>query len=230
MRFLLLTLALSIPFLANAQLVDQQPSGSNFAYPSDGLSTNGSQFWAITSADNFSLSSASNVTQIQFWGGSLDGSGNLNSTGLDNLYSFDIEVFNSNFTSTLFATTLTTASLNPVATGNVLTNVTDGFVDGNEYLFTVNANFNLAAGNYWLAIGSNNLNPNGDAFGWTTATADGKYGYNLFDGNGWQVYQTPGATDFDQAFRINGSAQAVPEPSALILSSLGALILLARRR
>ncbi|MBX3095888.1 MAG: PEP-CTERM sorting domain-containing protein [Fimbriimonadaceae bacterium] len=210
MRNLLLLAAAVVVGSANAATLWDNGYASPDGYFSDALATNGSQFWAQTMGDNFTLSSASTITQICFTGSSE----NFVFPGLDNFSSFEINILDSSFTP-VFNTTVATAGLSPTSTGNF-----NGAL-GEEFLMTANVNVNLAAGNYFLNVGSNNIAPGDDGWIWATGSRDASLIFNLFDGNGWQT-----AAD-DVSFQIKGDA--VPEPATMIALGAG-LLALARRR
>ena len=224
MRKLLLASILLVPAFANAQLLwNQGPASNGIAYVSDGISTNGSQPWSSSLADNFSLAATSNVTGLSFWGGSEG----YSSLDLSNFTSFDIEIYNSDFSQAVFSQNVSTASLNATLSGGTDVNGFTG-TTAPEYKFTLSGlNLNLGPGTYWLAVGSVNADPIGDGFDWTTANADGLYAVNAFDGNGWQTYSDTVDPNQDQAFQIYGAP--TPEPATLTLLTLSGLALLRRR-
>lgn len=206
--------AVVLPFAAFGQVVwDQEPGTDGFGIFSDGISTNGSQFYQTATADNFSLSSAAKITDVEFWGGSED----FEFADLTNFQAFDIYVYDSNFNA-VYSTQVSTASLNPVNTGTLNSSNNGGEI----FSFNLSTSINLSAGNYFLHVGSINVDPNGDAFIWDdSATGDGSYAFNYFDGNGWQII-----SGGDLAFKLT----AAPEPASLSLLALGGLALIRRRR
>jgi hypothetical protein len=229
MKRLLVFAWLAVSAMASAQFFDQEPSADAYGAPSDGYTTNGSQFWSNANADNFSVSGTTTLGSIGFWGGSGDGSGNTNSSTIANVQSFDIAIYNSDFSSIVYSESVAASLVTSLATGRTLTDIFDGYQGGNEYYFTAGATTTLAAGQYWLTIGVVLKDPQGDSFMWTAATADGKYGENFFDGTGWTVYTDTADPDQDLAFRLYAPA-AVPEPSSWLVFAPAALLLLKRRR
>ena len=180
---------------------------------SDGVSLNGSQLSSQSIADNFTLTGASTITGIEFWGGSED----FINVGLNNFKAFDVYVYNSTF-SKVFSTQVTKAALSPADTGSKNTS------GGEVYAFNLATSINLNAGNYWLHVGSIETNPILDSWIWAgSSTGDGVSAANFFDGTGWNTYTNMG----DQAFKLSGSA--APEPASLTLLALGGITLLKRR-
>jgi len=204
-----------MPFAAFGQtLWDQEPDVNGLGLASDGISTNGTQYWTQAIADNFSLASTSKITDIEFWGCS----DHYSVTDMSNFKDFDIYIYNSSFTP-VFSTQVSTASLSPVDTGNV------GLWGTPYYALNLTTSINLAAGAYFLHVGSVNVQPAADGFIWASALSGDNSVYdNLFDGNGWQNVTGNG----DMAFKLNGSL--APEPTSLCFLALGGFAFIRRRR
>lgn len=215
-KALLVAFAAVVPFSGFAAvLFDQTPVTEVDSYFSDGISTGGSQFYAQAVADDFTISGASTLSTITFFGASE----NFFADDLSNYSSFDIAILDSSF-NTVASWNFATAALNPTLTGQ-----TGSFTGASGYSLTANVNQNLAAGNYWLHVGAVNVDPQGDAFQWSSSAGNSVLAANFFDGNGWQSFspQDPGV-----AFRLEGSA--VPEPATMAVLGLGVAALIRRRK
>jgi hypothetical protein len=204
-----------LPLAAFGQtLWDQEPDVTNVGFPSDGISTNGTQYYSQAIADNFSLSSASNVTGIEFWGCS----DHYSVTDLSNFNAFDIYIYNTSF-NPVFSTQVSTASLSPVDTGNI------GLWGTPYYSLNLTTSINLAAGTYFLHVGSVNVAPQADGFIWANSlSGDNSIYFNAFNSLGWQNSVNNG----DMAFKLTGSP--APEPASLCFLALGGLAFVRRRR
>jgi hypothetical protein len=189
-------------------LFDQTGGRTGDGYFSDGISTNGSQFYAQSMADDFTLSSNSVVQKIVFYGSSE----NFMFPDLTNFSSWDVVIYDSAF-NPVFSANVAKAALNPTATGLI------NSVGGAEYEMTFNTSVNLNAGSYRLHVGSINNAPGDDAWAWSTATGNVNAYYNWHDGAGWNQFGD------DMAFRIEG----VPEPATIAALGLGITALLRRR-
>jgi hypothetical protein len=205
-------LAVASASIASADVLWSQLPNSPNGYWADGFSTNGSQFYAQSTADNFTLAQQSDITLFRFWGSSE----NFVFDDLTNFSDWDIYIFDSAF-NTVASGQIPKAAFTITPTGN--SNINGGI----EYMFELAVSpITLAAGDYRFHMGSINVSPGDDAFVWSLADADGNVYLNEFDGNGW-------ITDPDDvAFEIEG--QPVPEPATVVALSLGAVGLLARRR
>ncbi|HLK16555.1 MAG TPA: PEP-CTERM sorting domain-containing protein [Fimbriimonadaceae bacterium] len=204
-----------LPFAAFGQVLwDQEPNPDGLGFASDGISTNGSQYYQEALADNFTLSGASNVTNIEFWGSSDD----TFFPDLTNFSAFDIYIYDPSF-NVVYSTQVSTASLTPVYTG-----VNSAF-GGQIYSFNLATNINLAAGNYELHVGSINVAPQGDGFVWADSVSGDNLLYaNIFNGQGWNTESGFG----DLAFKLSGSP--APEPASIALLGLGVVALIRRKR
>lgn len=213
-NILLLAAAVVIGGAAHAAVLHNNGLSSPDGYFSDSLSSNGSYFYEQTIADSFILANPSTVTSIEFWGSSEG----FFFDDLTNFSDFEINIFSDLNSAPVYSATASKASLSPTLTGS--SNLGGGF----EYLFTHNMSQVLAAGTYYLNIGSVNIVPGDDAWVWSTGADDNALKFNLFDGNGWQDFTGSAGP----AFRINGDA--VPEPASMIALGAGLLALARRRR
>ncbi len=197
--------------VAQADMLWSQVPNSADGFFSDGVSTNGSQFWAQSIADNFTLAQQSTVTTVRFWGSSE----NFVFDDLTNFSDFDVYFFDPSF-NVMASGQIPTGGFTITPTGN---NNANG---GIEYMFELATNFSLNAGNYRMHVGSINISPGDDGWVWSTAAADGAAFFNLSEHSGWNT----GAVDV--AFVLYGTP--VPEPASMVALGLGAAALVARRR
>jgi hypothetical protein len=191
-------------------LFSQTPSSAD-GFFSDGISTNGSQFYGQAFADNFTLAQQSTVTLIRFWGSSE----NFVFNDLTNFSAFDIYFYDPSW-NVVASGQIPIGSFTTTATGN------QNSLGGLEYEFELATNFVLNAGNYQMHVGSINVSPGDDAWAWSEAVGDGNQYFNVFDANGWQ------SISGDSSFELEG--QPVPEPGTMIALGLGAAAFVARRR
>jgi hypothetical protein len=189
----------------------QNPSDGFFA---DGISSNGGQFYAQAIADNFSLSQASTITTIRFWGSSE----NFVFPDLTNFSDWDVVIMDSSLN-------VVSSSLVPKANFTITATGLSNSLAGQEFKMELGTNIALGAGNYVFHVGSINVSPGDDAWAWSEALSgdgDGSQFINNFDGNGWI------GLGGDSAFELEG--QPVPEPASMIALGLGAAAVLARKR
>lgn len=160
-------------------------------------------------AENFTLSGATNVTGIRLW--SIQDTaaayrGSIYWAIYSDLGGIPDAVLSGG----------TTSIVSEVATGN---SAAFGYA---EYEINIAASFNLAAGNYWLALHNGDLSDNSSAeMLWSTTgggSADGRYLDSTF---GWVQ------SGNEQAFQLDGTpgggGGTIPEPSTLALMSLALL-------
>jgi hypothetical protein len=205
-------LSLASFVVAPADLLFSQLPNDADGYFSDGISTNGSQYWAQAMADNFTLAQQSDITTIRFWGSSE----NFVFDDLSNFSAWDIYFYDSSF-NVLAWDQIAKAGFTITPTGN---NNSGG---GIEYMFELaTSGLSLNAGDYRMHIGSINNAPGDDGWIWSLAAGDGQLYGNLFDGNGW------GTAADDLAFELEGNP--VPEPASMAAFGLGLAALAARRR
>lgn len=172
------------------------------------------QFWGTNMseqlvAENFSLSADTNITGIRLWS-IQDAAAAYRGSVYWAIYS-DL----SGIPNTVLSGG-STSIVSEVATGN-----STGFGYA-EYEINIAASFNLAAGNYWLALHNGVLSDNSSTeMLWSTTgagSADGRYLDSTF---GWVQ------SGNEQAFQLEGTAVGgggtVPEPSTLALMSLALL-------
>lgn len=155
---------------------------------------------AYTSADDFTLTSASTLSSFTFW--NIDDAYD----GFSGALTYGIYANNAGTLGTLI-TSATTTAVTHTATGR------------NEYGFPEYKNdvtiapINLSAGTYWLAL----HDPGEGEIFWETADANASYAALIGDENGYE------STDYQMAFHINGTTNAVtavPEGSTAALLGL----------
>ncbi len=212
---LLVAASIGVAASASANILYSQTTNSLNGYFSDALSTNGSQFYEQTVADDFTVGAPGwNVTKIRFWGFSE----NFIFPDLQNFS--DLEV---NFMNPLGSTVV--GAIVPLS-GFTITPIGTSVAGGPEYMFELASNFNLAAGTWYLNIGSINISPGDDAWVWSTSSqGDGQIFTNFFDGNG---FNPDTANQPNLAFELEGTA--VPEPATMAAIGLGVAAMLRRRR
>lgn len=173
------------------------------------------QFYSQMIADNFTLTNNTVVSGVNWWGSSE----NFVDSDYTNFFSFSVMIMDGNF-DLVFAQTFSTGDTNPVATGVV------NVAGGEQFFQSVkfDQTFELTGNTeYWIAIGTTNSDPEGDAWVWSSAAGDGILASDDFDGAGFLV--STGLSD-DVAFEI----QAIPTPGAASLLALAGLVTLRRRR
>lgn len=220
MRALSVVATVSVVAGANAAILFDQPRQTDTGYFSDSVNyTAGTTFWEQATADNFSLSTASIVNKVSFYGYSE----NVFSTpNLQNTLSFDIQVLNTSF-GVVFSGNATLASLTPTAIGTAFNGAT-------EYRLDFNTSIALGAGSYWLHVGGVYAAPMDDAFVWSSNRTNGN-GISAFNQSsaGWATASNQiNSVNHDQAFTLHGTA--VPEPATMAVLGLGAAAILRRRR
>lgn len=213
-KLLFLALVAATPLSAFSAVLFQQAETSADGYFSDGISSNGSQFYSQSIADDFSLAATSNVTTIKFWGSSE----NFSTPDLSNVAAFDIVFYDTSFNPVAQGIQIPVGAFTTTATGNV------NSLGGNEYEMDLATNFNLNAGSYYMHVGADLIDPFGDAFVWSNANGNTNIAANFMQGGGWQTFQQEPGT----AFELDG--QAVPEPASMAILGLGVVAMVRRRR
>jgi hypothetical protein len=196
--------AASTPARADSTLYSQ-PTDFGGAYASQNDTSSGGAGNFATAYDNFTLGTAATVDSVT-WVGSYFGS-----PGSINAFAVSIYDDSSGTPGALEETT------------NISGNANETFLQtdlsGNPtYSYSAAVTpFSAAAGTqYWLSIVPS-TNGEFPQWGWETGTGGDGSGYQVFDGNGSPIFN-------DLAFSLLGSPNsAVPEPSTLILATLGAL-------
>jgi len=212
---LLVAASIGVAASASADVLFSQTTNSLNGYFSDALSTNGSQFWEQTVADDFTVGAPGwNVTTIRFWGFSE----NFLFSNLDNFSDWEVNIMSP------LGTTVV-GGIVPKANFTI-TQLGTSVAGGPEYMFELASNFNLAAGTYYLNIGSINVSPGDDGWVWSTSSqGDGQIFTNFFDGNG---FNPDTANQPNLAFEFEGTA--VPEPATMAAIGVGVAAMLRRRR
>jgi hypothetical protein len=191
---------------------NQAPTSAD-GYFSDSV---GGQFYSQMIADNFTLTSDTVVSGVNWWGSTENFFG---PSDYSNFSSFSVMVLDGNF-DVVFAQTFATGDTNPVATGVVNLGGGEQFFQSVKFDQTFELTGNTE---YWVAIGTTNVDSQGDAWVWSSAAGDGILASDDFGGAGFLV--STGLAD-DVAFEI----QAVPTPGAASLLALAGLVTLRRRR
>ncbi|MCC7435263.1 MAG: PEP-CTERM sorting domain-containing protein [Methanoregulaceae archaeon] len=209
---LLIAASLGVAASASADILFSQTTNGADGVYSDALSTNGGQFYGQTVADDFTVGAPGwNVTTIRFWGFSE----NAFLPDLSNFSDWEVNIMSP------LGTTVE-GGIVPKA-GFTITQLGASIAGGPEYMFELATNFNLAAGNYHLNIGSINVASQDDAWAWSTSSqGNGTYSYSFFDTMGWQSEMG------NLAFEFEGTA--VPEPATMAALGLGVAAMLRRRR
>jgi hypothetical protein len=202
--FRLTALAIALASSQASFAVTVYDNGASTGAPGTGLNE-------FRVADNFTLSAASNITNLRFW--------SVQDTAADYRGSLAWAIYSDVGNApgaTLFSAV---ASPTAVAAGaSVLMTL--------QFVFDIPVTFTLAAGNYWLGLNNSPLNSTDlKNMVWaTTATGAGPTGKYL-ETTGWVD------TGNEHAFRIEGVA-AVPEAStaAMFLAGLAACAALRKKR
>jgi hypothetical protein len=202
--FRLTALAVALASSSASFAVSVYDNGGPSGAPGTGLSE-------FRVADNFTLSAASNITNLRFW--------SVQDSAADYLGSLAWAIYSdvSNAPGATLFSAVATPTAVAAGTSVLMTP---------QFVFDIPVTFTLAAGNYWLGLNNNPLNStNPKNMVWaTTATGDmtaGKY----LETTGWVD------TGNEHAFRIDGVA-AVPEAStaAMFLAGLAACAALRKKR
>lgn len=202
----------------NAAIVyEQLPDGTGNGYFSDG--NQGVQFYDNRIADNFTLTSATSITQVQWWGGSENFFGPPDI--LPQINSFVISFYNNvggfPVEPPIYTETIPIANITATLTGE--TNV----VGGLEYLFVADlaAPVPIPAGTpHSLHIGAILVFPDDDAFVWHTSDADtvltgDGLGAALNDGI-WELVAEPEDTAFRLVNAESGGRCCLPSGDCVI--------------
>ncbi|HMN95411.1 MAG TPA: hypothetical protein PKC43_04270 [Phycisphaerales bacterium] len=209
-----MALAAAIGSAAGASvLASALPASPDGAF-TDAWASGGSYFYGQTIAAQFTLAFDSTIDGFTVWGSSE----NFLFPGLNNVAGVEVVIWNSDFSLQVLGAVIAGGDLSIAATGNANSN------GGIEYRIGGDLAGFLAAGTYHLNVGAILLDPDGDAFSWSTSVGSG-FSANFFDGLGWAAFD-----DLDvPAFELLGSV--VPAPGALALfGALGAVPARRRRR
>lgn len=173
------------------------------------------QFYAQRIADNFVLTRDATINGANWWGSSENFFG---PPDLSNFASFTIEIFDGNFDS-IYVETFLTSDTNAVATGLLNSGGGEQFFQSVKFSQQVAL---LGSTEYWISIGTTNVEANGDAWVWSTAAGDMILASDGFDGTGFNVFTETG----DAAFEL----QEIPAPGAAALLAISGLVGVRRRR
>lgn len=215
-----LAIGLSGGVSQGAIVYQQLTDGTQNGFFSDG--NTGVQFYDTRLADNFTLTTGTSITQVQWWGGSEF----FNSDDiLLNTSAFVISFYNTAVPTEppVYTETIPIGSITAVLTGNV------NLAGGLEYLFTATlaAPVAIPGGTpYSLHIGAILIDPDGDAFAWHTGDFDTSFsadgiGANVNDGI-WEPQTGLDGEDF--AFQLfdatSGGRCCLPTGDCLIQSEV----------
>ena len=214
--FVLGVVALSAAAANAASLYSTGTFDPELAFASDAVP---GQFNNQRLAEAFVLSSTSIVSDVQWWGRS-EGSFFHD---LSNMSSFTLAIYSDAGAipgSQVFSSNVPVATVTPTVVG------TDS--SGNNlysFDFSFAGGLSLERGTYWLSVGTENVDPDGDGFYWQASQQ--RISGNFAADSG--VSENWGTSGFaDLALQVNGSP--VPEPATLAGVGLGALALLRRRK
>ncbi|MCC6428743.1 MAG: PEP-CTERM sorting domain-containing protein [Phycisphaerales bacterium] len=222
MKKILALLVVAGAATANAAVLDSNPQdfGANFGF---GFYSDGDPgyFYSQQMAENFTLSSASNITGAN-WAGASEF---FLFPDYTNMYGFQVMIMADSGGApgaVLYAEDFATAATSPTLQGQ---NGLGSNVYAQSATFSSALN-NVPAGNYWISIGGLLTSPGDDAWVWADGTNDDGLAYSLTpDSGGWTVFND-GATS--GTFEVVGTV--VPAPGSLALLGLGALAAGRRRR
>ncbi len=153
-------------------------------------------------ADNFTVASSFDITNIRFWS-AQDAPGAYQGSVAWAIYSDLAGLPNSSLNAGL-------ATVAGTASGG-----STGFLYG-IYSFDIPVTFTLAAGNYWLALHNgplSNTTTAGDMLWATSGTGSGPA--SIYNNGGWID------SGNELAFRVDGNVSVVPEPEGVALFLAG---------
>jgi hypothetical protein len=211
----LLSLAIASGVQA-AVLYSTAPSDPELAFASDSVP---GQFNNQRLAEAFVLGDDSTLSSVRWWGRS-EGSF---FPDLRNMVSFTVQVYADAGAipgTQVFSSTVPVASANPVVIGTDSSN-------RNLYVFdfAFTGGLALEQGTYWLSVGTQNADPDGDGFFWQASqqSISGTFAADSGVNGSWN---TSGFADL--ALEVNG--EPVPEPATLAALAGGVAVLLRRGR
>jgi hypothetical protein len=188
----------------------------DYGYFSQGSGPGSSNY----AATDFYLNSAATLTNVTWWGGDGNGSPGSNQ--------FTIQLFTDNGSGDPNTTPAATFSIGtPTVTDTGMQNGQFNPPGAEVYQYSANLTtpYNLAANTQYY-IGITETDPN-DPWGWQYGSDNNSHYFRPDTSSAW------GGTEVGQAFQLSGNVVTTPEPGTVALlasSSLGALILLARKR
>jgi PEP-CTERM motif len=198
-------LVVSVPVQADVTLYNQ-PTDFNGALASQNDTTGGNGNFA-TVYDNFTLGASSTIDGVT-WVGSY-----FNPPTPGTITSFDVSFYSDSSGTPGALLGVTTISGNASETSLGIDNAGDPVF---AYSAAVTPFSALAGTQYWLSIVPSLGFP--PQWGWETGTGGDGASYQVFFGSG-------ATTGVDQAFTLIGNVGAVPEPSTLVMLSIGSVTL-----
>ncbi len=198
-------------------LYDLGPFDPELAFASDAVS---GQFNNQRLSEAFVLGQTSQVESLTWWGRS-EGSF---FPDLTNMANFTVAVFvdaGATPGEQVFSSTIPIGSVSPTLVGQDLA--------GNnlyEFNFVFTAPMSLQRGTYWLSVGTENFDPEGDGFYWQASQQSVSRNF---------AAQVPGDASWstsgfaDLALQIHGTT-AVPEPATVLALGVPAVLAIRRRR
>jgi hypothetical protein len=218
MKILTVILAGACTAMCSAELLyDLSPYDADLAFAADSVF---GQFNNQRIAETFELATPSSIEALRWWGRSEGSFFN----DLRNMESFTVAIFSDSAGlpgTQLASETALTTSIAPVEVG-----ATGSGIPIWEFNYALSQPLVVESGNYWLSVGSDNFDPDGDGFYWQAALpkVSDNFAAQVPVGSDWEI-----SGFADLAFQVHGAA--VPEPTGFVgLAALSMLWLLRKKR